>query len=564
MNKGVENSTQRKSKLFTIAAIVAIVMMIFFLYTGSYEEYDSLYKLNHGWTVTVNGTKYEDVTLSDFKFDVLNKGDEVDMIGTLPDEEVRTPVLIVKSVLSIMDVYVDDELIYTYGRELADENKLLGYGMHLIEGEEGYAGKSLRIHYIVTENNAFNYIETPSYGDSISSYRNFTTDNRLALAVNLFLIVFGILIFIVAIFSAIRESEYMRIVWVALFSIAIGIWSLSNYNLLLIFTPNLLTKTNAEYWSLYMAILFVMAYFHLDAKQTKDRKIKLAYKVVMSLDGTFILLTGLLTGLNIVHLPDVLKISHVLMVLGFIVTLMIVREKFVASGGKNISILVGLMLFAATALFDVVHFNVQKFFGLVLTNQYTSFVCVGVLIFIVSMLLDFGFEITKRLQDAAKSEALEKMAYTDGLTGLYNRRKADEVMQELSGEINYGILNFDLNNLKKMNDNFGHEQGDHLIKTFAGILKKTFGDNGIVCRMGGDEFAVLFLNMNSVDLEKLLAKLEDEIKKANELYHLMVEVSAAHGFCMGTEPGVNNPEEAFRIADARMYENKLEIKKSRQ
>jgi len=564
MNKGIENGIRRKIIIFTVAAVAVIILVSFFMVTGVSQEFDHLYELETGWTVSINGTTYEDTDLTDFSFDVLGKGDVLEMTNTLPEDDVLTPVILLKTVLSVAKVYVDDELIYAYGEERAKNNQMLGYGAHLIEVAEGSSGKPIKITYEVQEAKAFNYLDTPIYGDSISVYRNFTADSRLALIVNSFLIIFGSLLLIVAVFSAIREAEYMRIMWVALFSVSIGTWSLCNYNLLLLFTTNLLVKTYAEYWSLYLSVWFVMAYFNSDVYEIGNKKLTMAYGVAIVLDTLFLILTAILTASNVLHLPDVLRCSHLLMLMGFLVMVVIVRKKYLMSGKKNPSIIVGMALLGLTGIVDVIHFNVQKYLDFVIINHYNSFVCVGVLIFIISMLLDFGFGIGKRLEEAAKSEVLEKIAYTDVLTGLFNRRKADEVMHELVDDTNYGILNFDLNHLKQMNDNYGHEQGDLLIKTFSDILIKVFSEYGIVCRMGGDEFAVIFTDVNSIDINKLISDMDAEIKKVNDEHQLMVEVSAAYGFCRGDEEEVLNSEDAYRIADGRMYQNKLESKAARK
>ena len=80
------------------------------------------------------------------------------------------------------------------------------------------------------------------------------------------------------------------------------------------------------------------------------------------------------------------------------------------------------------------------------------------------------------------------MAYTDNLTGLYNRRFCEERLKSYRyNNIPFTIINFDMNGLKATNDTHGHSSGDKLIKGFADILTKSFGDKGIVGRMGGDE-----------------------------------------------------------------------------
>ena len=77
-----------------------------------------------------------------------------------------------------------------------------------------------------------------------------------------------------------------------------------------------------------------------------------------------------------------------------------------------------------------------------------------------------------------------------------------------------GIISFDLNDLKKTNDLYGHLEGDRLLNDFAELLKDCFGKSSTVARMGGDEFIVFFEDISVTDTEGLL---ENMRKKTEEL-----------------------------------------------
>ncbi|MFH1153772.1 MAG: diguanylate cyclase [Pseudomonadota bacterium] len=105
----------------------------------------------------------------------------------------------------------------------------------------------------------------------------------------------------------------------------------------------------------------------------------------------------------------------------------------------------------------------------------------------------------KRLQDELiqKNRILESLAYKDKLTGLMNRRYFDETLsKELSRADKDGLpLSFmmmDLDNFKQVNDRYGHDIGDVVLKEIAAILMSRVDDSGIVCRYGGEEFCVIF------------------------------------------------------------------------
>jgi len=91
---------------------------------------------------------------------------------------------------------------------------------------------------------------------------------------------------------------------------------------------------------------------------------------------------------------------------------------------------------------------------------------------------------------------LEPLAYTDSLTGLYNRCFADIFLQRLSksifgAELSLSLLLFDIDGLKNYNDTYGHPAGDKLLINTAEAMRKSFRPQDLIARIGGDEFAVI-------------------------------------------------------------------------
>jgi diguanylate cyclase (GGDEF)-like protein len=96
-------------------------------------------------------------------------------------------------------------------------------------------------------------------------------------------------------------------------------------------------------------------------------------------------------------------------------------------------------------------------------------------------------------------EALERLAHTDELTGLYNRRGFENRMRLALAEARrrdeHGVLVYiDLDGFKPINDNFGHAAGDEVLRHMAAMLAASIRDTDAVARLGGDEFAMLLVN----------------------------------------------------------------------
>ena len=161
------------------------------------------------------------------------------------------------------------------------------------------------------------------------------------------------------------------------------------------------------------------------------------------------------------------------------------------------------------------------------------------------------------------NQLLSDLSRQDELTGCFNRRGFfEELRKRLSDDANDGaeaIMVFaDLDCLKTINDRFGHEEGDFAIRSAAEILKESFGDNEIVGRIGGDEFAVCAFLRGTVDIPRLRDYIESVSERYNALhaadkpYIVHISVGVYSFVCTGTV----EITELLSHADALLYEQK--------
>jgi len=204
------------------------------------------------------------------------------------------------------------------------------------------------------------------------------------------------------------------------------------------------------------------------------------------------------------------------------------------------------------------------------SSDFESIVLIGLYFFALSVIIDFFNSQQRTLLAEGKNEVLEKLAYEDIMTGVYNRQKVNELEQEIVKEPRpFGIVNFDLNDLKKANDRYGHAEGDRLITDFATLLQGVFSEAGIVARMGGDEFIVVYPYLENVDHEALMERLRKDCEKQNRNRE-GVQISYAAGFAGIREEELERMQEdaeiarvfreIYKRADEKMYENKALVK----
>ena len=160
---------------------------------------------------------------------------------------------------------------------------------------------------------------------------------------------------------------------------------------------------------------------------------------------------------------------------------------------------------------------------------------------------------------------LDTIANTDELTGLYNRRGFLNLAQlEIGRPENKGkralICYADMDNLKYVNDKFGHDDGDFALREIAGILKDTFREKDIIGRLGGDEF-IVFAMIQVSDYEKQIKdRLENITKRHNVMADKPYPIEMSSGICEFLCGNDINIHEIIERADGKLYKEKSEKK----
>ena len=163
-------------------------------------------------------------------------------------------------------------------------------------------------------------------------------------------------------------------------------------------------------------------------------------------------------------------------------------------------------------------------------------------------------------------DRLEDRAYRDTLTGLQNRTAYYDFNKIINakmeaGNADFAILMIDVNFLKKMNDVYGHEQGNLYLQGAADLIRRCFGDDHLY-RIGGDEFVIILEGKAQEGIEEKIRAFKDEMKrlKENDSLQPWEKVSAAVGLARYEKGEYHEMEEVLRKADKAMYADKLAMK----
>ncbi|MFW5987957.1 MAG: diguanylate cyclase [bacterium] len=154
-------------------------------------------------------------------------------------------------------------------------------------------------------------------------------------------------------------------------------------------------------------------------------------------------------------------------------------------------------------------------------------------------------------------EKIRFLSFHDQLTGLFNRNYFMEEIKRLdsSRQLPITLIMVDINNLKLINDIFGHDKGDQLIKKTANILAKNIRESDILARIGGDEFAVLLPHTTLKKGEEIISRIKN-ICANSEIMN--IEISIALG-AASKEKMDQKINDVFKLADDNMYQDKSSI-----
>lgn len=162
-------------------------------------------------------------------------------------------------------------------------------------------------------------------------------------------------------------------------------------------------------------------------------------------------------------------------------------------------------------------------------------------------------------------QRLEKLAHFDVLTECYNRGyglSLFEQQMKISRRNKTPLLLFylDVDNIKYINDNFGHQEGDMVLKKIAHLLKSILREVDIICRMGGDEFLLVFPESSIEDAPIIRERLIRNLEKLNKKQTKPYKISVSIGFSAYNPANPLSIEELICLADQRMYEDKKKEK----
>lgn len=536
--------------ILVIFTVFAILLVNFFSENSLELDLTDAAPFDEGWYVETS-EGLEPVTDIPGQVDT-DPGEAMILKKTLPFAFDQNQSILIRSSLQYVDVYLDGELIHqSLDSTWRGLHKPLASHWLIVEMPEGSAGADLQVDFTSPFSAMSGQVNSFYYGSTGDIHVHLLSVFGYDFLYSLVVIGIGLIMLLsYLIFKTIKPFEML---YLGLFITGMGIWFLAESRMIQYVTGDQFIIGSLAYLSIALVPVPVLIYVRDVILTGTNRLISFFVYVVFI---WFIIIVSLqLSGIAGFFQTATFTLVGSLMIYTVMIILMI-REYFYYKNTDAAEFLFAVSVLMAFALFEgfIFFFSSPVFIS--------DFLKIGFFLFIFILGMNTVQSFMKRFKRLQQSEIFEELAFTDQLTGGYNRmafeRDVDDLIEKEGDQCNCRLVYIDINDMKAINDVFGHRSGDEAIKTVYSIMVSEFTELGMCYRIGGDEFACIVRVPEEGDFKHLQENILSAVDEANESvsYKLSIAVGSA----------VYNPETHGAIADwmhradKAMYRHKIKSK----
>lgn len=327
-----------------------------------------------------------------------------------------------------------------------------------------------------------------------------------------------------------------------------GIWVVTDSELLVFFTDKVTAVAFISYTSFMIMPVFLLQF--IDNMLGKSKKIKLLCELFLVVGLLYFVdyLLELVPSYVLLFPIHFLCICSIIVVLKDLYRIWKDGEKRDAVKG----LLYGFVGLAVFVMWALIIFCINP------VSPYSYLYCIGMVVFIICLIVSAIGKLYEQVEESANIAAYKRLAYTDTMTGLGNRTAFNEEQETTELFPGKTYILFDINNLKFINDRYGHQAGDTAIIAAAGYIREEFGDKGKCYRIGGDEFVAIIKECTENVVKESLCRLQDRVEQDNR--DRKIPISIAAGYAILISEG-ETADHLYKRADASMYAEKQRMKR---
>ncbi len=552
-----------KKKGITLSIIMLTVAVFIILYAINLSPVDTVRIQNYSsvsfsdnWTVSDSTHELEAIDL-----DAIGTTEEAInqqlLAKKLPSKINSADGLLFRTSHQSVKVYIEDELVYEYGYNFNHHFPIPGSAWHVISLSPEYQEKELRIE-LTSYTHKYNTIDYVYYGDIRSLSLHILKDNIFGVITSMFLLALSIFLFFIWIATRKLPSS-TSLFHLSALAFFVFLWSISETQVLQYFFGNI-TALNIYTYETLMLIPVPLALFFMESSNPTVRKV--SGTMIYYMFANFVLV-HFLHFTKILYFEESIFITHTCFIIS--VTALIVANfkgvslKYIFS--RNTSNTWGFIILIVTMLLDLGRYYLQY------SNDSALFIRIGLFIYIAILGVNTLHRSVEMMMLGQKAQIYENMAYHDILTTTWNRAAFEEKLIEIENTPNLkfqtSILCVDLNDLKEINDQYGHAVGDQYIIRCTNFLSVCFYSLGECYRIGGDEFVVIIDNQKD---KRLLQEKMDELIRPVEFTFEgnKKNINFAYGIAAYDDLLDAKITNTLKRADSAMYEMKKIMKSDLQ
>lgn len=460
----------------------------------------------------------------------------------------------------LIKTYMKEAKVYIKGEKIYDSNlygdktfiRTGGRGLYFVDISSRYSEEDIVIEICSSFPQSDGEIVEVSLGNKASHIMNIIKENSLDNMIAIALIFTGIMAIIIFLTTFIVSTNHRNLLCIGIFTILCGLWIIAQSNLYQIIYNNPNIGYLVEFISYYIMPIPLFIYIIT----TYNIKHKNIVKVLIGIFTAHLILILILQMLKILALHELLLIYNITLILSFTILLFILIGELKRKDKDFILFFTGFCIMNAGIYLDMLLFYVSD------RKEINGFFKIGLVIFIITISLTIGKYIIRLHNKKIRDQALMDLAYRDISTGLYNRRAFEDYIASLTKSLNENsnivMLVIDLDNLKTVNDNLGHIEGDKMILVASSIIKYAYREIGNIYRIGGDEFVVIAKGFSLEEIEKCNEKRDKLIKEEKS------KISMSCGQAVYNSEIDKDLYSLFSRADEDMYIKKREKKEIRK
>lgn len=548
--------------LVEIVAAILFVVLVLFFYQGNKKLLDTTEDMSYSkdWVYVAQEATREYETLPE-SIEAVGETGEIVLRKQLPENIASINSICFYTSHQLVEVYIGQKMVYERKVPSGARSRTPGNCWNFVQLWEEYAGQNLEVH--IRNCYGSNSVKVPEflYGSQATVILEQIKGRFWSLMISFIMLAVG-LVLVAGWFTLGKKMHFHQgIPWLGLFTIYFAIWSAFETQIPAIMFGRELLCNHITIMSLKLMPLPIIYFIEIIYFKKNSRLMNiLAWISVLEFAASFI---GQCFGWY--DFRQTLWITHILGVFIAVTAMVLGLRVLLKKGGKTTERsgkfwlnVVCISIVGVCMILDALNY----YYGFY--DDVANFSRIGCLIYVFVLSKQFVDDSVKLIQAGKQAEAIREEAELDGLTLLKNRRSFELDLHRIhNGDFqSYSAVMFDLNNLKLMNDLYGHGMGDCYIITGSEIIQDVFGEFGEVYRIGGDEFCLLSNTITEEVYEEKRKRMCDWLAslRGTQVRDFM---QIASGFAKYNRSIDMNLQDVIERADMRMYQCKRAQKQRR-